>query len=540
MVEKIRKNTTLLIITFFILILFNGSQNFNVLPSVDPNKGENTKSILKSSEVLPPIKIFDSDPTKNWSYTASHYNWCYGSGTWSDPYIIENVTVNGEADECIHISSYNVYFIIRNCTLFNGSLYLSANNGTIFKNSCSTYGTGGAAIYLWYCINITIIDNELQLFSDPTFPFKDNYGIILDFFCENITIMGNTINNNEDKGIGIDIDYSCYNVSISENSLFRCGLIVEGGTYENFITYFVEPSNLVNNKKLYYYVNKNNLKSPDFLNSGQIILIRCNDSIISNLDVTHSTLGIFLFECKNVLISKNIVSFNRYPGIYVAFSNNISLINNIFNDCPGIYLLQGNNNLLKENFIESGIIWIYYSNNNIVSENRISDGSYGIKLDYSYSNTISGNIIRNTEFAGIYLDYSNYTTIFANIIKNSNETGLYIHYSQENVVYQNCFIENRINAEDDGILNQWDNGTVGNYWDNYEGVDDNNDGIGDTPYDISGSAGSKDNYPLMSCDLIGAKEDGIISGSGILFIILISGFISMVIFIIRRKRFVTI
>jgi hypothetical protein len=42
----------------------------------------------------------------------------------------------------------------------------------------------------------------------------------------------------------------------------------------------------------------------------------------------------------------------------------------------------------------------------------------------------------------------------------------------------------------------WDNGAMGNYWSDYSGVDQNNDGIGDTPYVIDEN--NKDSYPLMT------------------------------------------
>ena len=55
-----------------------------------------------------PIKIDDDDPTKNWSVTASTYDWCSGSGLLSDPYIIENVTIDGQNTyNCIHIDNYS-------------------------------------------------------------------------------------------------------------------------------------------------------------------------------------------------------------------------------------------------------------------------------------------------------------------------------------------------------------------------------------------------------------------------------------------------
>ncbi|KKL71485.1 hypothetical protein LCGC14_2094440, partial [marine sediment metagenome] len=66
-----------------------------------------------------------------------------------------------------------------------------------------------------------------------------------------------------------------------------------------------------------------------------------------------------------------------------------------------------------------------------------------------------------------------------------------------NIISKNNFTNNYRHAKDVGYGNQWDNGSIGNYWDNYTGVDTDDDGIGDSPYTyIFGSAGSQDNYPI--------------------------------------------
>jgi hypothetical protein len=63
----------------------------------------------------------------------------------------------------------------------------------------------------------------------------------------------------------------------------------------------------------------------------------------------------------------------------------------------------------------------------------------------------------------------------------------------------NTIIKNNINflvSDDFNCNNSWDNGSVGNYWSGYTGVDVNGDGIGDTPYVIN--ADNQDRYPLMN------------------------------------------
>ena len=83
--------------------------------------------------------------------------------------------------------------------------------------------------------------------------------------------------------------------------------------------------------------------------------------------------------------------------------------------------------------------------------------------------------------------------------------------AMDNRIYQNNFIDNDENfwVEIPSIINTWNsteqvtyvfNGNtitnhLGNHWGNYEGVDTNQDGIGDTPFIIDEN--NYDNYPLM-------------------------------------------
>jgi len=50
---------------------------------------------LSEINFVNPIFINDTDPSYDWSKTAADNDWCSGTGSFSDPYVIKNIVVNG-------------------------------------------------------------------------------------------------------------------------------------------------------------------------------------------------------------------------------------------------------------------------------------------------------------------------------------------------------------------------------------------------------------------------------------------------------------
>jgi len=141
-----------------------------------------------------------------------------------------------------------------------------------------------------------------------------------------------------------------------------------------------------------------------------------------------------------------------------------------------------------------------YSSNNTISNNSIANTTKGIEIGPGYeNNTIIWNNISYNKYA-IRVQDATKNKIFLNMIVFNERGILFCCGSIGNMVYLNTFKENSVWNGYDLFHNQWDNGSVGNYWDDYIGSDNDGDGIGDTPYNITGDR-NQDNYPLMTPDL---------------------------------------
>ena len=362
--------------------VFNG----NFLNNIQESECENNiiKFNYMDGSLFSPV-IIDDDGGGDftWSEAKALFSWCTGSGSYSDPYIIQNLIIDGQnSSSCIEIRNSKVYFIIRNCTLFNsreewsagGIKFYKVSNGTLLNNNCSYNNWNGIFIY-----------------------YSDSNQVI------NCTTNNNTY--------GIKADFS---------------------NYCNF--------------------------------SGNIV----NDNLI----------GIFL-EGNNHSILNNNVNYNSEAGIMTQYGNHSVIIRN-----------SASNN--------GAGIWLNHESNKFkVLNNSVRNNQYvGINVYNSNESLIYGNNISNNSQEGIFIRESDNNTITGNIIINNPMDGIYIDFSENCLFFNNTFINNGNNALDHGSNNNWDNGTIGNYWDDYSGLDQDDNGIGDTPYYISGTAGARDNFPI--------------------------------------------
>ena len=96
----------IIVITLGIFLVFSIIINVDIKYNDEYINGNEHKLKNAGHWEIGPIEIDDDDPTKNWSLIEATYDWCSGSGTWNDPFKIENTTINGlSTGSCIEIHS---------------------------------------------------------------------------------------------------------------------------------------------------------------------------------------------------------------------------------------------------------------------------------------------------------------------------------------------------------------------------------------------------------------------------------------------------
>jgi len=467
----------ILVVVFMVLTLINFIPNYTHEVQKDSEKG--LKKARAWDLTGSPIDIDDLIPTKDWSTTAADNEWCNGSGTWDDPYILENITIDGkDLTSCITIKNSDVYFRIENCIVFNsssgydnGGIRLDdSNNGTLIDNNCSN--NNGNGIRLSSSQNVTISGNTAN---------NNVEGGIWLSQSHNNNVSGNTLNENS-NGVLLSVSN---NNTISENSAFNNTLRGIYLTNDNINNTFIN-NNLSYNK------------------DGISVSHSHNNTFIGN-NAEHNDYGIWVWRSNYSIINRNNLSYNAYIGLRLSKSNNTVVIGNVFkaNLLTNIQQSECENNIIKFNYISGPLFppviidddgggdftwseakalfsWCTgsgsYSDPYII-QNLIIDGqnssscieirdsnayfrienctlynsglgifNAGIELDHSYNGTLIGNNCSNNDSNGIFLTYSSNNTISGNLIENNcNNVGAGINifnYCENNTISDNIIYNN--------------------------------------------------------------------------------------------------
>ncbi|MEM2945619.1 MAG: NosD domain-containing protein [Thermoproteota archaeon] len=362
---------------------------------------------------------------------------------------------------------------IQNCTEYGISIYSSSGN----ELAGNIVGTSGTGIFLWNSSSNKVTGNTFENSSNGVY-------------------LGSSSNGNELVG----------------NRFVNCGLRVADSD-SNMVA-----DNTVNGKALIYLEGESGRTVRD---AGQVILVKCSSIVVENLNVFNATVGVELFKTNNSIVRYNNMGGMTWAGVYVykAMGNKI-LGNKAERNGYGIYLLESFKNEVSENILENNVVGVMLtsSSGNSVNVNDAKRNKRGIYLSSSTDNKLGGNSIGNNIEQGIFLISSSRNKIVENIVEN-NAYGIYLDRSSKenefsgnsvtdngrgiflrgtssnNKFYRNDLISNNLQVDSYKCVNAWDDGSKGNYWSDYKGVDSDKDEVGDTPYVIDEN--NKDNFPAM-------------------------------------------
>lgn len=369
--------------------------------------------------------------------------------------------------------------------LINKSLQLLGENRnhTIIDPNYAEIGvtiTADDVILSGFCIN-----NTHPVVDSGCVRVKTREGIYVS--ANHTTITGNTIGDKCVYGIYV---LNGSNTTISDNIILdnKYGIKIEKGDGRHTIS-----DNIIKNKNYSYGVRISN--SP-------------NSTISDNTIITR-TEGISLYKSPHSVILRNTVFNNTGPqssydnryGISVSSDFCSIAENTIVNNDYGISI-DGKNNAVFKNTItdnkQSGMQ--INAQQSSVYQNTIQHNRRGVEFNDAQNISFYLNSVSFNTYGVSFLYECSHNTVFKNIISNNLNIGVHIwsflevstwmNFSMEdasnNKFYYNDFINNKKHAVDDST-NIWDNGypNGGNYWDDYIGEDNNNDGIGDVPYIIS-------------------------------------------------------
>lgn len=260
-----------------------------------------------------------------------------------------------------------------------------------------------------------------------------------------------------------------------------------------------------------------------------------NDTTFSECNILSSTNGIGFSYSHNSTVRRSSFSFdlragygissmyssdilleeNRFQTMGVGFTHsrgdNLTILRNEFTDIrEAIGMNMVNDSLVADNIAVDGhrmLDMIVANRISIMDNTAIDMELYAFDIWNTMNSSVERNRVDNASICGLDVQWSSSNTISGNSIMNSY-IGICAFQSRNNTFFHNNIIDNTYQAYDwFASDNEWDNGypSGGNYWSNYTGPDDfsgpnqdipGSDGIRDLPFDFDPD--TSDDYPLMS------------------------------------------
>jgi len=252
------------------------------------------------------------------------------------------------------------------------------------------------------------------------------------------------------------------------------------------------------------------------------IQVRGSFNVVKDCIIDDCLFGIDLQQSENNIIRRNTITSKpfelgqRGDGIRLWYSFQNKIQDNVCTDVRDMVVWYSADNEITGNRLTGSRYSLHfmYSRFNLVENNWYYGNTVGIFLMYSDGVVVRNNhilhaagptgvgigfketsdlVIENNEIlycaSGLYIDLSPFqpdtTNRFVNNTIAYNGIGVrFLNDWQGNIFQNNQFADNmtqvQVGGGDTANRNQWQ----GNYWSDYQGFDQDRDGVGDTPHEI--------------------------------------------------------
>lgn len=282
------------------------------------------------------------------------------------------------------------------------------------------------------------------------------------------------------------------------------------------------------------HTNGATLRGLKIVNSGDssndvdaAVHVRGNGNIVRDNVIENTLFGIDLEQSNNNVLRRNVISSKpvslglKGDAIRLWYSNDNKVEENRVFDSRDLVVWYSNGNTVARNQSHGNRYGLHlmFAHNNVIEDNRFFDNSVGVSFMYSDNNVLHQNdIMRSPGPSGTCLSVKESSIVIAtqnNIVYCAIGVNIDVSPYQPDTV--NTFSGNRIAYNDTAIMflsdwksndflgnvilgnitqvtvtgggsanrNRWE----GNYWDDYEGFDQDQDGIGDKPHKLNNYAG---------------------------------------------------
>ncbi len=264
----------------------------------------------------------------------------------------------------------------------------------------------------------------------------------------------------------------------------------------------------------------NSGESHNDIDSG--VQVRGNFNVISDNVIDNCLFGVDLQQSENNIVRRNRISSKPFElgtrgdaiRLWYSFDNKVT--DNIISDSRDTVVWYSANNTIARNtsYDSRYSLHFMYSRYNLVEDNRYYNNTVGVFLMYSDGVVLRNNYIAHASgstgvgigfketsdvtvegnkilycASGLYIDISPFQPDTINTFNNNliayNGIGIrFLNDWEGNEFRGNRFIDNLtqvvVSSGKTASRNIWE----GNHWSDYEGFDEDHDGVGDTPYEL--------------------------------------------------------